>query len=402
MSSGEVAAIVLAGTSKVARRIWFKRRAGIIGRVLGWRGDSRGLLENRITSWVNRDDYIYGENKALLYLHPELVYDRNMAFFKRTINLARRTGDRLYRMRRDDLLHYLAMEGQSSLGIILDKLSRARSIDQENVVIVGPEGPIRGELSDRRLEGWNVARQGSSLGENIVIGKEALSSRGRKKEYILVMGADTPLMAPEHIDSFIEGCMEAEGGMDIYYGMSLREELGPILEMYGVGDMGLPGPNRPARGNIKKFGFPFIDDQGLCGRRSERVHLMNANVFLYRESSFDRSFIDKQYSMRKMFSNPFIYPSLLATYGPTIFRFIRGRLTLTEGERIYRKNLGTMLKVVKAHPLFALDIDSFTDLRRASAIHFGTSRDEVDIEVDFKEYAKRKRSERRARRNGGH
>jgi hypothetical protein len=238
MDEGRIGAVVLAGTSKAARHIRWKRRASLIGRVLRWRGDSKGLLENRITSWINRDDYIYGENKALLYMHPELVWGPNMAFLKRTINFARRTNDRIYRRRRDELLRFLSKKGKTSLEVVIRALEGSGTIDREMIVVVGPVDPIRSEMRRSGLEGRRVVKQGSSLGDNILIGKRALEEAGYGGDYFLTIGADMPLLAPSQVDEFVAACQRKECSPDIFYGMSSRNSLGPEIERLGVAFLG--------------------------------------------------------------------------------------------------------------------------------------------------------------------
>jgi hypothetical protein len=398
MDGSEVGAVVLAGTSKAARHIRWKRRAGSMGSILGWRGDSKGFLENRITSWINRDDYIYGENKALLYMHPELVWAPNMAFFKRTIGFSRRSRDRLYRKRRDELLRFLSIEGKTSLEIVLRALEASRSIDPDNVVIVGPVDPIEKELQRSALKGRRVVKQGSSLGDNILIGKKALLDSGYRGEYFLTIGADMPILQSAHIDHFIQGCASRGGRPDIFYGMSSRHALGPAIDELEVSYLGTPGPNRPAKGNIKKFGIPIIDDVGLYGEKGARIPLLSANVLLYRTEAVDGKLINKLYSLRKMFANPFAYPRLIYNFGPPLARAMRWRMPLTEGERIFSRKVAVDLRVAPGHPLLALDLDSYTDLRRASAIQFGVKGKHRSLEVDFKQYIKDLRRKNRRRR----
>ncbi|MDG6224000.1 MAG: hypothetical protein QCI82_00640 [Candidatus Thermoplasmatota archaeon] len=394
MEDGDVGVIILSGTSRAARHIRWKRRATLLGRLLGWKGDSKGVLENRITSWVNRDDYIYGENKPLLYLHPDLVWGPNMAFFKRTVNLSGRTGIDVYRKRRSILRKYLSVKGVTSLEIVARSLSGSKLVDQKNIVVVGPVDPIKKELDRSGAKHIRIAKQGGSLGDNILIGRKALIGSGFKGGYIMILGGDMPLIDSGQIDSFVQACRARGGGPDMFYGMSSRKALGPRLEELDVVHLGRLGPNRPARGNIKKFGIQFIDDLGLFGPEGERVALMNSNLFLYKRSSFDPKTINRLYSMRKMFANPFIYHRLIRDFGIPLIRTLMWRLSLSEGEGIFSRTVGFKLNVVPTNPLLALDLDSFTDLRRASAILFGVKGERKDLEVGLKEYVKRRRREK--------
>jgi hypothetical protein len=398
MDDGRIGVVVLAGTSKAARHIRWKRRAGLLGRVLGWRGDSKGILENRMTSWINRDDYIYGENKALLYLHPELVWGPNMAFFKRTINFARRSSERLYRKRRDELLSFLSKGGETSLEVVVRALEGSATIDPSMVVIVGPVDPIKAEMDNAGLSMRRIVKQGSSLGDNILIGKKALDEAGYHGDYFMTIGADMPLLDSSQVDSFIEGCRGRDCDPDIFYGMSSRTALGPVIDELGVSFLGKLGPNRPAKGNIQKFGIPAVDDLGLFGEVGAKVPLMNSNVLLYRTQHVNGKLINRLYSLRKMFANPFIYPRLIYNFGPPLFRALRWRMPLSEGERIFSDRVGIDLKVAPGHPLLALDLDSYTDLRRASAIRFGIKGKERSLEVDFRKYVKEARKRSRAGR----
>ena len=364
----------------------------MLGRLLGWKGDSKGILENRITSWVNRDDYIYGENKPLLYLHPDLVWGPNMAFFKRTVNLSRRTGIDVYRKHRNILLKYLSVKGVTSLEIVARSLAGSKLVDQESIVVVGPVDHIKKELDRSGAKHIRIVKQGASLGDNILIGRKALIGSGFKGRYVMILGGDMPLIDSGQIDGFVQACRDRGGGPDMFYGMSSREALGPSLEELDVGHL---GPNRPVRGNLKKFGMQFIDDMGLFGPAGERIALMNSNLFLYKGSSFDPKTINRLYSMRKMFANPFIYHRLILDFGIPLIRTLMWRLPLSEGEEVFSRTVGFKLNVVPTNPLLALDLDSFTDLRRASAILFGVKGERRDLEVDLKEYVKRRRRRKR-------
>jgi hypothetical protein len=113
---------------------------------------------------------------------------------------------------------------------------------------------------------------------------------------------------------------------------------------------------------------------------------MNANVLLYRTGSVDSRLVNRMYSLRKMFANPLVYPRLIYNFGPSLVRALRWKLTLSEGERLFARRLGIDLKVAPGPPLLALDLDSYTDLRRASAIQFGITGQASNLEVDFREY----------------
>ena len=79
-----IGVIVLAGNTRIKRQIRRRKRRGFFFRVARpnlWTVD-RKVLEAKLTSKINRDDYIVGENKSLLYLHPDLISSKNLNFLK--------------------------------------------------------------------------------------------------------------------------------------------------------------------------------------------------------------------------------------------------------------------------------------------------------------------------------
>src|SRR5210317_1862967 len=91
--------VILAGNAKIRKQIRRKKRRGFFLRLLRpryWLA-SRMEFESRLSSKINRDDYIVGENKSLLYIHPDLISQKNVNFLKRVLYFAGKTGDRFYR-----------------------------------------------------------------------------------------------------------------------------------------------------------------------------------------------------------------------------------------------------------------------------------------------------------------
>ena len=397
MIAEEMGVIVLAGTPKAARQLRWKRRISFFRRIFdprAWFAD-RNMMEAKITSRINRDDYIWGENKPLLYLHHDLISQNNMRFFKRILLFARRTGDRLYSKKRKDLMNYLAEEGETSLELVIDGLRGSSRINNDNIVVVGPKKPLSRELKNKGNEHVNVARQGSSLGENILIGKRYLDKIGYRGDYVLIIGGDVPLATGKNLDDFIERCSEAGGSPDIYWGMGSRSELRTYIEEKGVEHLGKVGPNRPKKGYLNKFGIPFIDDRGEFGEKGKKQELMMGNVFLYRSRSVNRAFINRLYSMRKMLSNPLYYVRLLNQFGIHLVKALLSRMYLSEGEYYFNLHTGIEMVVVRVDPPLTLDIDSYSDLRRVSAIKLKESGEDRDLEMDFSKYLKRKKRSRK-------
>ena len=399
MNTEGIGVIVLAGTPKTARQLRWRRRIGLFRILLDpreWFAD-RKLIETRITSTINRDDYIWGENKPLLYLHHDLISQKNIKFFKRILLFAKRSGDRIYSRKRRDLMEYLAVEGDSSLKLVLDALEESDRIDVDRIVVVGPKKPLMRELKRNGHDKVHVSSQGGSLGENMLIGKKKLDELGYEEDYILIIGGDVPLASGENIDSFLNRANEIGGTPDIYWGMGSRDQLRKYIRKKGVQDLGDVGPNRPKKGNLNKFGIPFVDDRGEFGEKERKQELMMGNVFLYRTRSVNKSFINRLYSMRKMYSNPLYYFRMISEFGIYIFKVILSRMTLSEGEYVFNMKTGIEMVVVRADPALTLDIDSYSDLRRASAIKLRESGEDRDLEVDFREYLKRrKRSKKRS------
>ena len=116
-----IGVVVLAGNAKIHKQRRRKKRRGFFLRLLRPRYwlSSRIEFESRLSSKINRDDYIVGENKSLLYIHPDLIPQKNVNFLKRALYFAGKTGDRFYRKNKKDLLEYLSKEGKTSIYMVL-------------------------------------------------------------------------------------------------------------------------------------------------------------------------------------------------------------------------------------------------------------------------------------------
>ena len=389
----KIAVIVLAGNKKIKKELRRKKRRSFYRRIKNPRLwiTTRARIESSIASTINRDDYIVGENKSLLYLHPDLISQRNLNFLKTVLYFAGKTGDRVFRKNKEDLLHFLSKEGITSISLVIKALQGSRYIDQERIVVVGPKTQIEKEMRSRHIGGPIVVDQGDSLGENILRGTEKLRSSGYNKDYVLMMGGDVPLVTSSSVDDMF-GWIEKRGGEpDIFYGIGSREEVGEFITEHGVDDMGKVGPNHPKKGNLNKFGFPLIDDVAIFEEEDHQVHMMIGNVFLYKTRSINRKFIDRFYRLRKMAANPFTYPYLIWHFGGPILRCIRWKMNVTATEATFTQVTGVEIKLFPVHPEVALDLDSYSDLRRLSALHFHRMGGSRDLERDFKKYVKSKK-----------
>ncbi|MBN1390692.1 MAG: hypothetical protein JXA22_08640 [Candidatus Thermoplasmatota archaeon] len=392
--------VVLAGNTKVRRMMGRRKRKGLFLRVRNpsyWLA-TREELESGFSSKINQDDYIVGENKSLLFLHPDLISQKNLNFFKRVLYFAGKTGDRFYRRNKKDLLEYLSKEGRSAIYMVVKTLLGSESVDPDRIIIVGPQVQLERELRGNGICNVTMVEQGSSLGENIQRGKKELDRKGYSGAYFLVVGGDVPMISNASISDFLESAAERGGEPDIFFGMGSRQEMGVFISEHGLDHMGKVGPNRPAKGNFNKFGIPLVDDLGIFGQRMTRVNMMMGNLFLYRSRSVDSGFINRFYSVRKMFANPFTLPYLAMHWARPLFRASRWRLTLSEAERTFKERTGIELRLCTVHPEIALDMDSYTDLRRLSTLKYHRDGETMDLELSFKEYLrknKRKRKEQR-------
>jgi len=394
--------VVLAGNKKIKKALRRRKRRGFFLRMINpglWLA-TKDELESRLASKINRDDYIVGENKSLLYLHPDLISQKNLNFFKRVIYFAGKTGDRVYSRNKEDLLHYLSRDGRTAISMVVKALKASDVLDKDKVVIVGPRKQILKELNGTGIKGVSVVEQGASLGENIIIGRKELARLGYPEEYFLVLGGDVPMISPPSIVDFLGSAEKRGGHPDLFFGMGSRQQMGVFISEHDLDHMGKVGPNRPKKGNFNKFGFPFIDDIGVFGKKNTRVNMMIGNIFLYRNSSIDSGFVNRFYSVRKMFANPLTWPYLAFHWARPLYRASKWRLGLSEGERIFRERTGIDLVICEVHPEIALDMDSYTDLRRLSALRFHREGKPHDLELDFKNYVRDKRQERRSKRRG--
>lgn len=390
--------VILAGNAKIYKQLWRKKRRGFFLRLLRpryWLA-SRHEFESRLSSKINRDDYIVGENKSLLYIHPDLIPQKNVNFLKRVLYFAGKTGDRFYRKNKKDLLHYLSKEGKTSICLVLKALLSTETIEKDKVVVVGPRKQLEREIKRRGFSGVNVIEQGDSIGENILIGKEGLISLGYDQEYVLVVGGDVPMISPPSIMDFISSAVSRGGDPDLFYGMGSRQEMARFITEHDLDHMGKVGPNYPKKGNFNKFGLPFLDDVPIFGDANARVNMMMGNIFLYKTSSVDRGFVNRFYSVRKMLANPFTLPYLAWNWARPLYRASRWRLPLTEAEAIFKGRTKIALATCTVDPELALDMDSYSDLRRLSALQFHREGKPHDLELDFKNYIRGRRKERRA------
>jgi hypothetical protein len=352
-------------------------------------------FESRLSSRINRDDYIVGENKSLLYLHPDLIPQKNVNFLKRVLYFAGKTGDRFYRKNKRDLLQYLSQDGKTAISMVLRTLMVTEQLDKERIVVVGPRNQLRREVRKQGLDGITIIEQGDSIGENILIGKEGLMGLGYGEDYFLVVGGDVPMISPGSILDFMGSARDRGGDPDLFYGLGSRQEMATFITEHDLDHMGKVGPNRPQKGNFNKFGFPLVDDIPIFSEKGDRTNLMIGNMFLYRTSSADRSFVDRFYSVRKMFANPLTLPYLAWNWAGPLYRASKWRLTVSEAEEIFKDRTGISLTVCPVHPEVALDMDSYSDLRRLSALQFHREGKPHDLEMDFKNYIKTKRKERK-------
>ncbi|MCU0799146.1 MAG: NTP transferase domain-containing protein [Candidatus Thermoplasmatota archaeon] len=395
-----ICVVVLAGNVKISRELARRRRRGLLYR-LGhpslWAAE-REKIESRIASQINKDDYIVGENKSLLYLHPDLCSQGNINFLKRTLYFAGKTGDRLYRKRKQVLLEYLSVAGETSLSLVIKGVMASDLVDPTKVFVVGPRKQITNELERCCLPGPNVVDQGGSIGENILRGKEAAISAGYLGRHILIVGGDSPLITPEAIRHFLEACKVRGLAHSIYFGVASREGLKEYIERNDLVDLGRVGPNRPGKGNLNKFGLAIMDDGGNILGKGGKGHIMVGNMLLCRTDAVKKALMDRFYSLRKMGASPFTYPSLIRHFGRPILRSMRWKLALSEVEAIVSRFSGIRICLVGVPPEMALDIDSYTDMRRASVIMYRRLRPVSDLERDLILYAAAKRKERRLRR----
>ncbi len=401
MSERSLGVVVVAGSRKEGKKEKKRRRRHLYTRMLHprlWK-TNRSEFEVRFASRINRDDYIIGENKSLLYLHPDLVNVNNLNFLKRVLYFSGKSGDRFYRKRKKALLEYLSRGGITPVTLIVKALLENEYVDPGMIVIVGPRKQLLYELERNGLGSTQVVHHGSSLGENIQKGKEHLLSAGYRGEYMLVQGGDVPLVTAESLQMFMESVRDRGRSPDLYYGVGSRRELGDFIREHGAESQGRVGPNYPRKGYLNKFGVRILDDIGIFGRGNARDIAMVGNVFLYKTSSVNCEFIDRFYSMRKMFANPFVIPRLVKDFGLLLFRSGRWKLRLTDAEEFFRRSMKVDLRFAYAPSECVLDMDSYSDLRRLSALHFNKMGSSHDLEVDFRRYLRKKiKRERRRRR----
>ena len=400
LEPGKVGVVVLAGTTKMKKGAGGKKRSGALYRLLRpslWTA-SKQELESTLSSRINQDDYIVGQNKPLLYLHPTLTAQKNLNFLKKGLYFAGKTGDRMYRKRKHELMDFLSISGKTPVSLVLRAAIRCPDVDPAMIAVVGPRRQLENEVKRSGIEGVLIAEQVGSIGENILKGKQTLVKAGYRGRWVLVLGADVPLITPKAISKFIEAALGRGSDADLVFGLGSRQELAEYIRRKGMTHLGPVGPNRPKRGHLNKFGFPFIDDIPLFGREGARVHMMVGNIFLYRASSMDSGFVDRFYSVRKMGSDPFAYPFLIKHFASTILKGLRWKLPASEGESVLKRMTGVKVLFCPVMPQVILDMDSYTDLRRLSAIYFHGKEIDEDLEVDFREYLRERKGKGRRHR----
>jgi hypothetical protein len=396
----KIGVVVLAGNTKIRKQIRRKKRRGFFLRLLRPRFwlVNKAEFESRLSSKINRDDYIVGENKSFLYLHPDLIPQKNMNFLKRSLYFAGKTGDRIYKKNKRELLVYLSKEGNTAISMVLKAIISNGSVDTDKIVVVGPKKQLDREIKKDGFENTTVIEQGDSIGENILIGKEGLLDLGYDKDHFMVVGGDIPMISPGSIEDFLISAAARQGDPDLYYGLGSRQEMAQFITDHDLDHMGKVGPNRPKKGNFNKFGFPLVDDIPIFGKKDARTNMMIGNIFLYRVRSVDRQFVDRFYSVRKMLANPLTLPYLVWNWAGPLYRASKWRLGITEAEDIFKDRTGISMKVCAVHPEVALDMDSYSDLRRLSALQFHREGKPHDLELDFKNYIRKRKKERKKRR----
>jgi hypothetical protein len=70
-------------------------------------------------------------------------------------------------------------------------------------------------------------------------------------------------------------------------------------------------------------------------------------------------------------------------------------MELTEAEKCFFRATGVKVNISPVSPDLTLDLDSYSDLRRLSALYFHRLRTSHDLETDLKEFVKGKKRERR-------
>jgi hypothetical protein len=393
----ELSAVVLAGNAKIKRQLRRRRRRGVFYRISHpdmWKVE-RKKFESSLASKINKDDYIVGENKSLLYIHPDLISQGNINFLKRILYFAGKTGDRIYRRNKKDLLEYLSVKGITSISVVMRAVDSCRHIDNERTVVVGPKKQLSRELEREGLGRFHVLEQGNSIGENILIGKNYLEQNGFEGERMLVLGGDLPLITETNLSTFIAKAMDSSERPDISYGMGSRRELGNFIREHDLGSLGSVGPNHPKKGNLNKFGIPLVDDRKLFNRSPGKEYLMMGNMFIIRFDIVEKRFIDRFYSLRKMGANPFTYPYLLYKFGKPLLKAVSWKLKVSDAERSFMKATGIKIRISPVAPDLTLDLDSYTDLRRLSALYFHRLRTTHDLETDLKDFIKTKKRERK-------
>lgn len=397
-----IGAIVLAGNTKIKKQLRRRKRRGVFYRIFKpsmWKM-KRQDFEASLASKINKDDYIVGENKSLLYLHPELISQKNLNFLKRTLYFAGKTGDRIYRNNKKDLLEYLSRKGETSISLVAKSVLDSNSLDPSDCVIIGPKLQISRELKRCGIEGFNVEEQGDSIGDNVLIGKEVLSDRGFTGSNLLIIGGDIPLLTGESIDRFIEKALSRGEDPDIRYGMGSRRDLREFIKNYNLGSLGEVGPNYPKKGMLNKFGIPLIDDIGIFRKKDRLDQFMMGNLFMARFERINGSFIDRFYKLRKMGSNPLTYPYLIRKFFRPLLRSVRGKLYLSEAERLFKDITHVEIKVVPVDPTMTLDLDSYSDLRRLSMVRYQLQKTDHDLELELKQYLKGKKKKARKKLKG--
>jgi hypothetical protein len=97
-----------------------------------------------------------------------------------------------------------------------------------------------------------------------------------------------------------------------------------------------------------------------------------------------------------MFANPFHYYRLITEFGRVLVKAMLVKLSISDGEYEFNLQTGIEMMIVRVAPPMTLDIDSYSDLRRACAIKLKQSGKDRDLEFDFREYVRKKRKRKRS------
>ncbi|MFH0831668.1 MAG: nucleotidyltransferase family protein [archaeon] len=231
----------------------------------------------------------------------------------------------------------------------------AESKNIEGITVIGNKEKLeRGLDINLKIysERCRFVQQAGSLRENVFQGYRESGTKG----HALFITADAPLSTREGVDSFIEACQKDFENYDCFYPIVSRKFLHQYESFYRTRKYFW------VEDDITNNSDDFME-KGMRGFRISNMAIANP------EKIRSPEFIDFAYSARKL-RNPLNVGKLVGMCWGEIFKYMAGKLKLSEIQEKISRTLGTRLKFVEIEDaLSSLDVDAEGDEKSIEKIN---------------------------------